>query len=190
MSPVHRYHTGTATIPSTLLNDIDWTLDMDTAEPPDVVKAVAARIQAGEDVDEDNGVDGGHSWLQAVEVDTVQPLRADATAAGDRTTVDASYLSQVQNLFDTLTLTFNPACDEEAADPDDPAPVRALIAADGMCYRCQWCRFLVMRDRIDAQLDAQGFEGPAYYEPYVPGGDVEDPEVVWRTKVMASPVLS
>jgi hypothetical protein len=82
--------------------------------------------------------------------------------------VDGDELSRVRNLADTDTLGFSPACDEltEAGD--------AELGAHAMCGQCEWCRALLLRDRIDFWFDRAGVAKNAYI------GDVDpDIEALW-----------
>ena len=161
MSPVTRMHHGTVQVDPALLDDIDWVLDMDTAEPPEVVRPLGDQLRDYHrdlSLDDDrNFADGIHDWLHVREVDSVQRLRASLAAGA----VAAKFLSEVRNVLDGLTLSFESECN-----------------GDPCCNRCQWCRFLILRDRCDATLDRAGFERPVYSTPLD-----YDPDEAWRASM-------
>lgn len=159
MSPITRMHRGRVAIIPSLLDDIDGVLAMDTAEPAEVVRPLGDLLRDyHRDLSLDrerNEVDGIHDWLHVREVDSVQRLRASL----DGDTVDAHYFSEVRNVLDGLTLSFESEC-----------------GGDQCCNECDWCRFLILRDRCDVTLNRQGFERPAYLdEPDY------DPDEMWRS---------
>lgn len=158
MSPVTRHHRGRVAIDPSLLDDIDGVLAMDTAEPPEVVRPLGDQLR---DYHRDLNLDrerdtaeGVHDWMYVSEVDSVQRCRASL----DGGTVDAQYFSEVRNVLDGLTLSFESEC-----------------GGGDCCNECNWCRFLILRDRCDVALNRQGFERPAYLdEPDY------DPDELWR----------
>ncbi|MGI5247588.1 hypothetical protein [Dactylosporangium sp. CA-139066] len=165
MSPVTRHHRGAVQIDPTLLDDIDWVLDMDTAAAPEVVRPLGDELRdyhrdLSLDYDRDH-VEGIHDWLYVREVDSVQRLRASLTPGG---AVDAQFLSEVRNILDGLTLSFESEC-----------------GADPCCNDCKWCWFLLLRDRCDAAFNRAGFSRPAYLDALD-----YDPDEVWRTRGAAA----
>lgn len=162
MSPVTRHHRGVARIDPTLLDDIDWVLDMDTAEAPEVVGPLGDQLRDyNRDLsldDERDHAEGIHDWLHVREVDSVQRLRASLNDDG---LVDAAFLSEVRNVLDGLTLSFESECN-----------------GDPCCNECQWCRFLLLRDRCDAAFNRGGFGRPAYLDALD-----YDPDEVWRASM-------
>jgi hypothetical protein len=191
MSPVTRHHRGTARIPASLLNDIDGVLDMDEAAPRAVVKPLADRMRDYRrelSLDHDiEHTDGVHPYLTVSEVDAVQRLRGWHRLRHGTLTVDAGALSDVRNVLDALTLSWT-GCEENADgnpygyDDAELAYVQAQLKKGEICYRCIWCEFLILRDRIDWLLDDQGFTGRS---PYIER-QKENPETVWRELVHAS----
>lgn len=197
MSPVTRMHHGTARIPAQLLDDIDGTLDMDLAVPRAVVKALADRVREHRanwrNPDHDDDLVAAvqatpvHDYLSLMEVDAAQRLRGWHRLRHGTLTVDAEALSDVRNVLDGLTLTWT-GCEENAEgnpygyDDAELAYVQAQLEKGHICYRCTWCQFLILRDRIDYLLDAQGFTDRS---PYIEPGE-DDPEVIWRQLVMSS----
>lgn len=167
MSPITRMHHGTVRIDPTLLDDIDWVLSMDSALPAENIGAVTDRVRAhwaayrnpanDDELSEAMTAlndEGPHDYLTVMEVDSVQRLRASLTTDG---TVDAELLSEVWNLLVVLTLSFSSEC-----------------GADPCCNECDWCRFLLLQDRVSAVFDRAGFERPAYVDPLD-----YDPDEVW-----------
>lgn len=195
MSPIARHHHGTATVDAHLLTELDWLLDMDQAAPRGTVKPIADEIRERlgrpgavyDDVWNLDEAEGIHDWLTVQEVDAVQRLRGWHRLRHGPVQVDAGALSEVRNLLDRLTMSWT-SCEENADgnpyDYDDAelAFVRAQLAKQPpeICYRCNWCQFLIMRDRIDYLLDQQCFTGRS---PYIEV-QKEDPTAVWRTLVM------
>lgn len=190
MPPVTRHHHGVARIPAQLLDDIDGTLDMDTAAPRSKVKPIADRLRDYDrDLDLDWDLDhteGIHDYLRVREVDAVQRLRGWHRLRYGTVTVDAGALSDVRNVLDGLTLSWT-GCEENADgnpygyDDAELAYVQAQLKKGEMCYRCIWCQFLILRDRIDWLLDAEGFMDRS---PWIEAQQ-DNPEVVWRTRVMS-----
>jgi hypothetical protein len=195
MSPVTRYHRGTARIDAHMLTELDWLLDMDQAADRATAEPIAAQIAAllrqpgavYADVCHLDEAEGIHDYLTVQEVDAVQRLRGDHRAGSGPVDVDAGALSEVRNLLDRLTMSWQ-GCEENAdGNPYDYPPaelayVRAQLAKSPpeICYRCTWCQFLIMRDRIDYLLDQQGFTDRNAYIAV----QTEDPEVVWRERVI------
>jgi hypothetical protein len=187
-----RIHHGTAKLSAALLRDIYWVLDMDTAEPRGVVKPMADEIHAewaaGRDPDRDPelivrlGDVSVHDWLRLMEVDAVQRLRGWHRLRYGTVTVDARDLCEVRNIINALTLSWS-TCEAfiDDLDGDERESAEAALARGECCYRCRWCEFLVLRDRIDVMLDDQGFVGGPYYTP-----PDDNPETVWRERVMAA----
>ncbi len=196
MSPVTRYHHGTVRINAHLLTELDQLLDMDQAAPRGKVLPVAAQIterlrQPGavyDDVWRLDEAEGVHDYLTVQEVDAVQRLRGWHRLRHGPIDVDAGALSEVRNLLDRLTQSWTGCEDNADGNPYDYgsaelAFVKAQLAKGEVCYRCTWCQFLIMRDRIDYLLDRQGFTDRSPWIDY----QTEDPEAIWKTRVI-SPV--
>ncbi|MCU1696104.1 MAG: hypothetical protein JWR34_2167 [Mycobacterium sp.] len=193
MGQIRRMHYGTAKVPAQLLVAIDGVLDMDAAAPRSVVKPLADRLRDyNRDLDIDMDIEcteGIHPYLQVSEVDAVQRLRGWHRLRYGTVTVDAEALSDVRNVLDTLTLSWS-SCHENAEgnpygyDEIELTYVQAQLKKNEICYRCQWCEFLILRERIDWLLDAQGFtDRNRWIETHQK--HQEDPEVTWRTRVTA-----
>lgn len=196
MSPVTRYHRGTARIDAHLLTELDWLFDMDQAAPRSTVKAIADQIterlrQSGAVYDDvwkmdeaEDEAEGVHAYLTVQEVDAVQRLRGWHRLRHGPIDVDAGALSEVRNLLDRLTQSWA-GCEENADgnpysyDDAELAFVQAQLRKGEICYRCVWCQFLIMRDRIDYLLDQQGFTDRNAHIEF----QKDDPEVIWRTRV-------
>lgn len=195
MSPVTRHHHGTARVGAGFLDEIDLVLDMDHAANRTAVEALAEQIKETlqrpgavyADVCHLDEAEGIHDYLTVQEVDAVQRLRGEHRAGSGLVDVDAGALSEVRNLLDRLTMSWQ-GCEENAdGNPYDYPPaelayVQAQLAKGEICYRCTWCRFLIMRDRIDYLLDQQGFTDRNAYIEF----QTEDPEVIWRERVVGA----
>lgn len=193
MSPVTRHHQGTARIDAYMLTELDWLLDMDQAAPRNTVAGIAHDIAAllrkpgavYADVWKLDEADGIHDYLTVQEVDAVQRLRGWSRLRHGPVDVDAGALSEVRNLIDRLTMSWQ-GCEENADGnaydypPAELPFVKAQLAKGEICYRCTWCQFLVMRDRIDYVLDRQGFTNRSPYIEF----QTEDPDVIWRERVI------
>lgn len=192
MPQILRHHTGTAAVDARLLADVDWVLDMDSAAPPGQVAPVAARVQAclaaGEDPERDPTLAAAgraewHDYLRLLDVHAVQRLRGWHRSRHGQVTVDAGRLAEVRNVLDGETFA-RLGCEDFLSGggwPDgDPerAAVAAAVAAGDMCYRCGRCQAVVMRDRIDAALDAAGHTGRSAWLDLG-----YDPEACWRERV-------
>lgn len=170
---------GTATIDVSLLEEIEGTLAIDCAAPPDVIAPLIARARAHEDARRDpehdealcadvrKVMDG--EWLHVEEIHAIQRLRGWHRARYGRITVDAYWLADVRNVLETLTMALGSTCDEEIEELRYPgnedilATAEALMEATGYCGECRWCTVLRLRDETDRALDAAGYEGGVYY---------------------------
>ncbi len=164
MPPVLRaWPGGTARIPATLLDDIHWTLDMDTAAPRAEVLARVAATDRRYDWSEPYV----HDWLDPYEVNAVQRLRGWHRLRHGTLTVSADHLAAVRNVLDQILLATEAECEE--------------YGAEGLecCNQCRWCRILLLRDRIDVAMDAQGLYGGGSYEAYASRDLSYDPDRVW-----------
>jgi hypothetical protein len=187
MGQVTRMHRGPAKISAFMLTELDWLLDMDTAAPRGVVKPLADRLRDyHRDPDLDMNIQCSeeiHDYLRVLEVDAVQRLRSWHRLRHGTITVEARWLCEVRNLLDSLLYSWGIECEDYATglDSAEAAIVDPAIEQDRRCNRCPWCQFLVMRDRIDVLLDAQGFDDvtPHYQAPSY------DPDAFWRDYVMA-----
>lgn len=189
MGMILRHHSGAARASACMLDELDWLLDMDTAGPRSVVKPLADQIRSDPTREELYHRDGVHDYLDAQEVDAVQSLRGWHRLRHGTVAVDARWLAEVRNVLDALIMAWT-GCEEYAADlspeaeADELALVQTAVDEGRWCDRCQRCQFGIMRDRIDAALDAQGFEGSPYYKAYVAATRDYDPEAVWRQRTM------
>jgi len=187
MGQVIRMHHGPAKVSASMLTELDWLLDMDTAAPRNIVKPLADQLRDHHrDLRLDTDIqcsEGIHDYLRVLAVDAVQRLRGWHRLRHGTITVEARWLCEVRNLLDSLLYSWGIECEDYATGlgPTEAAIVQAAIEQGRTCTRCPWCQFLVMRDRIDALLDAQGFDDvTSYYRP-----PSYDPEALWRDYVMA-----
>ena len=211
MGQILRHHNGVARIDAHLLTDIEWVLDADQAAPRSFIAPLAAAVRDqvanGADPETDPDLVAAvrsrdiHPLLRLLEVDALQRLRGWHRLRHGSIRVDAGALSDIRNTLATLTLAVAGESCEDLADElerelgyDDThagdlahelAYVRARLAAGQRCLRCLNCQYLILRDRIDAALDAQGFYGGAYYEAYIAGDRASDPERTWADIVVA-----
>jgi hypothetical protein len=197
MSLIPRYASGQVTVPAALLADIDWVLDMDTAAPRSQVVAFMADVAAvkttGKDPAREQGLidraltDPVHDWLNPAETSAVQKLRGWHRAKRGTVVVDAGLLAEVRNIFDGLAVEFD-SCESylDLLEPDEPIypVVKAAVDTGTCCYCCSWCKYVVMRDRIDRFLDRAGLYGGSQYESHRPQCD-DDPELTWTETVTA-----
>lgn len=188
MCQIRRYATGPVRISAHLLTELDWLLDMDTAAPRATITPLADRLRDyNRDLDYDTDIDcteGVHGYLRVLDVDAVQRLRGWHRLQYGTVTVDARWVCEVRNLLDGLLYSWGVECEDYLEtlnyDPAERAIVGDAVKDGRCCNRCVWCQFLVMRDRLDVLLDAQGIRAPSYYDP-----PPYDPEAVWRDQVMA-----
>lgn len=199
MGQIQRMHHGPVNVDIRLVDDVEWVLSMHSAEPPEVVRRLVEQMQRYADQPERvdqvlrdrwyaSGMEDVHDFLEPWEVYVVYRLRGWHRLRHGTVTVDARWLCEVRNLLDGLALSWND-CEVYAADLgwDEGGPelliVKRAVAEGRLCWRCERCRFVVVRDRIDVALDRQGFDGGAYYEHYA--RPEYDPDEVWRTRVTA-----
>jgi hypothetical protein len=191
MGQIIRHDVGTARMPVTLLQDIEWVLDMDTASSRDVVWPLAAQLQIYDrdlSLDRERDcVEGIHDWLRVCEVDAVQRLRGWNRLRYGTITVSAANLCTVRNLFDTLLYEWS-ECDDyllglDDGDPAEVTIVRRAVKEGVCCNRCPHCKFCLLRDRIDVLLDRQGFSGGSQYQAYA-APRAYDPDAIWRDQVL------
>lgn len=193
MGQILRHHKGPVSIPVSLLIELEWLLDMDTAAPRSVVMPLADQLR---DYDRDMVHDDDlnhtvvHDYLTVLEVDAMQRLRGWHRLRYGTITADAQWLSVVRNTLDGLLIDgYGEDCEEYVSQLDyDPAELALVAAAIGRgesCYRCERCQYSVMEDRLDALLDAQGYVGLSYYLAYVAATRDQDPEATWRDRVCA-----
>lgn len=196
MPPIHRPpHHGSIRIDVSLLERIKDLAQIDCAAPPGVIASLWARDQAAKDAGRNPEYDlvltaetqetlDGH-WLSLRETHAIQRLRGWSRTRYGLITVDARWLSAVRNVLDDFTLSFGDACDEtlreygidavlvNAARDTSHWPgfanVLASMAKYRMCGKCTWCRAILLRDEVDAVLDAAGFDGGVYHRAYCLG---------------------
>jgi hypothetical protein len=192
-------HYGTVKIDVSLLERIEAVAAIDCAEPPDVIAKLWARAKADRDDGRDPEYDSplvaetkealdGH-WLSLWETHAIQRLRGWNRARYGMITVDARWLTAARNVLDDFTLSFESNCDETlreygldlvraAAAPDrsgwpsfesERAEILVPLTARGLCGECTWYCALLLRDEVDAVLDATGFDGGVYYRAYCLG---------------------
>lgn len=192
-------HHGSVRIDVSLLERIEELAEIDCAAPPDVIASLWARAEAAAAAGRNPEYDlvltaetqealDGH-WLSLWETHAIQRLRGWSRARYGLITVDARWLSAVRNVLDDFTLSFGDACDETLREygidavrsdaardtshwpgfADVRAEVLASMAKHRICGECTWCRALLLRDEVDAVLDAAGFDGGVYYRAYCLG---------------------